>query len=149
VSKAFTKDDDEAPDPGPVRRRGVPVPEGPNYVTPAGIVRLRAELAALSQAPRDAAGEDRLRELTDHLATAEALEPADKTRVGLGAKVTVEDEHGKRSTYQLVGAIEAAPREGAISWQSPIANALWDAEVGDGVTLPNGHDVEIVAIDYQ
>ena len=141
MSKAFTKDDDDAPDPGPVRRRGVPVPEGPNYLTPAGIMRLRAELAE--------ADEDRVRELTAHLATAEVIEAADKSRVGFGATVTVEDEDGKRTTYRLVGAIEAAPKEHAISWQSPIANALWDAEIGDGVTLPNGHDVEIVAIEYQ
>jgi len=149
VSKAFTKDtDDDAPE-QPLRRRGVPVPEGPNYVTAAGLARLRAEHDALARGSRDAAGDDRLRELADHLTTAEALEPTDRTKIGLGARVTIEDEHGKRTTYHIVGAIEAAPKEGAISWQSPVANLLWDAQVGDSVTLPNGHDVEIVAIDYQ
>ena len=73
--------------------------------------------------------------------------PEDTSRVGFGATVTVEDEAGKRATYRLVGAIEAAPREGAIYWQSPIALALHDARVGDSVTLPRG-DAEIVAIAY-
>jgi transcription elongation factor GreB len=61
--------------------------------------------------------------------------------------VTVEDEAGAKHTYRIVGAIEAAPKQGAIYWQSPIALALHDAEVGDTVTLPKG-DVEVIAIDY-
>ena len=40
-----------------------------------------------------------------------------------------------------------APRDGAISWQSPIAEALQAARVGDTVALPRG-EVEVVAIDY-
>ena len=148
MSKAFTKEDDDAPV-APPRRRGVPVPDGvPNAITAAGLAALRAELEQLGRAPRTDDRDARLRELTDHLATAQVLEPADRTRVGFGAAVTVEDEHGKRTRYRLVGAIEAAPRDGAISWQSPIASALWDAAVGDAVTLPRGDDVDIVAIDY-
>ena len=61
--------------------------------------------------------------------------------------MTVVDDAGRRHTYRIVGAIEAAPREGAISWQSPIAEALHGARVGDSVTLPRG-DVEVVAISY-
>jgi len=141
VSKAFTKEDDDAPPP-PVRRRGVPVPtDVPNYVTAAGARALRAELEA-------GADEDRTRELTDHLATAVVMEPpADRSRVGFGASVTVEDEAGKRTTYRIVGAIEASPKDGAIYFQTPIAEALYDGTVGDSVTLPRG-DVEIVAIAY-
>lgn len=142
MSKAFTKEDDDAPPP-PARRRGVPLPEGvPNYVTDAGARALRAELAQL---PGDS---DRAHELSDHLATAAVMPPpADQTRVGFGASVTVVDDDGKRTTYRIVGAVEASPRDGAIYWQSPIALALHDAEVGDSVALPRG-DVEVVAIDY-
>ena len=43
--------------------------------------------------------------------------------------------------------IEADPKAGAIYFQTPIAEELHDAQVGDSVTLPRG-DVEIVAIDY-
>ena len=143
MSKAFTKEDSDAPEPA-VRRRGVPVPaDVPNYITPAGEQALRAELAGLGSGD-----EVRAHEISEHLATAVVIAaPADRSRVGFGAKVTLEDEDGKRVRYRLVGAIEAAPKEGAIYWQSPIAEALHDAQVGDGVTLPKG-DYEVVAIDY-
>ena len=144
MSKAFTKEDSDVPEP-PVRRRGVPVPKDvPNYITADGERALRAELAGLA-----AGDEDRAHEISEHLATAMVIGPPDdKSRVGFGATVTVEDEDsGKQTKYRLVGAIEAAPREGAIYWQSPIAEALHDAQVGDSVTLPKG-DGEVVAIEY-
>jgi transcription elongation factor GreB len=142
VSKAFTKEDEGAPPP-PVRRRGAPVPD-PNFVTPEGARAARAELDALV---RNGGDEDRIRELNEHLATAQVVEPADREVVGLGASVTVEDEDGKQVTYRLVGAIEADTKRGWLSWQTPIANALWGARVGDAVDLPKG-EVEVVAIEY-
>ncbi len=143
MSKAFTKDDDGTP-PAPQRRRGIPVPD-PNFVTPAGARAARAEL---DQLIRTAGDPDRIRELTDHLATAQEVPPGDRDAVGLGATVTHEDEAGKRTTYRLVGAIETDTRRGWLSWQSPIASALWGARVGDTVELPRGDEVEIVAIAY-
>lgn len=142
MSKAFTKEDEGTPPP-PLRKRGVPVPD-PNYVTPDGARAARAELDQLAKTRGD---EDRIRELTEHLATAQVVEPEDISVVGLGASVTVEDEDGKRTTYRIVGAIEADTKRGFVSWQTPIANALWGAKVGDTALLPRG-DVEIVAIDY-
>lgn len=143
MSKAFTKDDDGVPPP-PVQKRGIPVPD-PNYVTPAGAREARAELERLTATAGDP---DRIRELTEHLSTAMPLEPEDRNLVGLGASVTVEDEAGKRTTYRIVGAIESDPKRGWLSWQTPIANALWGNRVGDSVELPRGDDVEIVAIEY-
>lgn len=116
----------------------------PNYVTPAGARAARGELEQLT---RDGGDPDRIRELTEHLATALTMEPGDRTVVGLGAAVTVEDADGKRTTYHIVGAIEADPKRGFLSWQTPIANKLWGNHVGDAVELPRG-EVEIVAIDY-
>ena len=138
MSKAFTREDDDATPPPP-RRRGLPVPV-PNPVTAAGQRALRAELDA---APVG----DRARELTEHLATAFTPEPEDRGAVGFGATVEVVDDDGGRHRYRLVGAIEAAPRDGAIHWQSPIATALHAARVGDTVELPRG-EVEVVAISY-
>jgi transcription elongation GreA/GreB family factor len=143
VSKAFTKENDDLPE-SPMRRRGIPVPEL-NLVTPAGLVAARAELEHLTRAGEDA---DRVRELAEHLSTAQAADPpADRGEVGLGARVTVEDEEGARHVYEVVGAIESDPKRGKLSWQSPLAQALWGMRVGDGVTLPRG-DGEIVAIEY-
>ncbi|HET9625206.1 MAG TPA: GreA/GreB family elongation factor [Kofleriaceae bacterium] len=139
MSKAFTKEDDAAPA-APTRRRGVPVPE-PNYMTPAGAHAARAEAATC----RDA---DRLRELTDHLATAQVVEPpADRGEASLGAAVTVQDESGHRTVYRLVGALEADARRGLVFWQSPIGERLYGARVGDALDLPRG-EVEVIAIAY-
>lgn len=138
MSKAFTREDDDAPE-LPLRRLGLPVPV-PNPVTADGLRALRAELDA---GPSD----DRARELTDHLATAESVEPVARDAVGFGATVTVAAADGAHRRYRIVGAIEAAPRDGAINWQSPVARALLDARVGDTVTLPRG-DVEVLAISY-
>jgi transcription elongation GreA/GreB family factor len=143
VSKAFTKEDDGVPPP-PLQKRGIPVPD-PNYVTPAGARSARAELDQLTRTGGDP---DRIRELGDHLATAQIVEPEDRATVGLGARVTVEDAVGERTTYQLVGAIEADPKRGLLSWQTPLAGVLWGARVGDSVELPRGVEVEIVSIEY-
>jgi transcription elongation factor GreB len=147
VSKAFTREpDDEVPPPAP-RRRGVPIPEGvPNYVTADGARALRAELDQLTQGPRDPDAEARIRELTEHLACAEVAAPPAGDDAGFGSIVTVEDEDGARTDYHLVGAIEADPRAGRISWQAPLARALHGARVGDVVALPRGREVEVVAI---
>lgn len=142
MSKAFTKEGD-APEQA-ARRRGLPVPEI-NVVTPAGLAAARAELDRLV---RESGDPDRIRELTDHLATAQpGGPPADRGEVGLGARVTVEEEDGARHVYEIVGVIEQEPKRGRLSWQSPLARALWGARVGDAVTLPRGEG-EIVAIEY-
>src|SRR4051812_20153044 len=108
-------------------------------MTAAGVQAARTELARLG---RDGGDPDRIRELSDHLATAQVVAPEDRDAVGLGAAVTVEDESGKQTTYRLVGAIEADPKRGWLSWQTPIANALWGARVGDSIELPRGGEVQ-------
>ena len=143
MSRAFTKEIDDAPGER-IRRLGVPVPDL-NFVTPAGYAAARAELDELTRTGGDP---DRIRELTEHLATAQVLEPSDRDQVGIGATVTVEDEDGTRTSYRIVGAIEADPKKGALGWQSPIAQALWGARVGDTAVFPRGDEVEVVAITY-
>jgi transcription elongation GreA/GreB family factor len=140
VSKAFTKESDELPA-APPRRLGVAVPD-PNYMTPAGARAARSELVS-------ARDDDRIRELTEHLATAQILEPpVERDTASLGAQVTVEAPSGQRKRYRLVGALEADARRGLVFWRSPIALALYGARIGDTVVLPRGDEVEIVAIDY-
>ena len=143
MSKAFTKEDDDAPV-APARRRGLPVPV-PNFVTARGLAAARAELDELGRTGGDP---DRIRELMDHLATAQVADVPDPTTAGIGAAVTVEDGAGRRATYRIVGAIESDPRQGRVGWQTPIATALWGARAGDTVALPRGDEVEVVAIDY-
>ena len=78
MSKAFTRESEDGPEPV-AQRRGVPVPE-PNYMTPAGERAARSELASC----RD---DVRIRELTDHLATAQIVgPPAERDTVSVAAR---------------------------------------------------------------
>lgn len=143
MSKAFTKEDDEVP-PAPVRRRRVPVPEGvPNYMTVAGARVLRDELTALSAAAeREPDADVRIQELSEHLATAELVEPAPSERARFGSTIELDDG----SRYQIVGVLEADPLAGKLSWLSPLAKKLLGARVGDTVDLPRG-EAEVVKIE--
>jgi transcription elongation GreA/GreB family factor len=143
VSKAFTKEDSDVPE-AKVRKRGIPVPEL-NFMTAAGIAAARAELEAVS---RSGADPDRVHELAAHLATAQAHEPTDREAAGIGATVVIENTAGKRSTYRIVGAIEADPKRGWLGWQSPLAEALYGTRAGDRAVLPNGAEVEIISVAY-
>lgn len=114
-------------------------------MTARGLAAARAELDELG---RTAGDPDRIRELSDHLATAQVGAVDDPEVVGFGARVTVETAGGARTTYHIVGAIESDPRAGEVGWQSPIAAALWNARVGDTVELPRGGEAEVVALAY-
>jgi transcription elongation factor GreA len=60
--------------------------------------------------------------------------------VGFGSTVTVRDERGREQTWQIVSSHEAAPGEGRLSADSPVARALNGRRPGDQaqVDLPRG-----------
>ena len=55
-----------------------------------------------------------------------------------GAFVEVEDEHGSRSRYRIVGEDEIDPDVGQISWRSPLGRALLKKRAGDVFVLRRG-----------
>jgi transcription elongation factor GreA len=64
--------------------------------------------------------------------------------VQLGSHVTVlEEGESENETFMLVGNVEANPREGKISNESPLGSALLGKKVGDKVRIsaPNGETV--------
>src|SRR5262245_48569258 len=77
-------------------------------------------------------------------------EQKEKGKVFFGATVTLEDEDGKVSTYQLVGPDETDTRGGRISMDSPIGKALMRKQKGDAVVVqrPKG-EVELTIVDIQ
>jgi transcription elongation factor GreB len=148
MSKAFTREDDR-PDPDPPRPQRSPLPPGtPNYMTPDGEKRLRAELDAL------AGPAERLREIRHALETAVILNPPteDLDVVRFGATVTVRSlSDGKEARYRIVGVDETDVARGWISWISPVAMALLSSAVGDRVrvALPSGgKELEILDVGY-
>lgn len=140
-------------------------PEGKNYITPAGFRRLQSEFEELRLKTRrevvqklaEAAAEGdrsenaeyiyrkrqlreidrRIRFLLKRMSLAEVIDASQhrSDRVCFGAIVLVEDEAGKASRYQIVGEDESAPRDGKISWSSPIGRALVGKRVGDVVSV--------------
>lgn len=56
--------------------------------------------------------------------------------VAFGSTVEVRDEQsGRVATYTLVGAAEASAKDGRLSIESPVAEALLGAREGDAVTV--------------
>jgi transcription elongation factor GreB len=94
-----------------------------------------------------------LRYLTGLLKDAQIIDPRNinSDRVEFGATVELRDENDQEKTWTLVGMGEANADEGTISWQSPLARALWGKMVGDFILLerPAGDmEYEIIGLYY-
>jgi transcription elongation factor GreB len=143
MSKAFTKEDDDAVVDDPLPPRALE----PQPITSRGLRELRAEHEALIAA--GAQGTRRARLVARILETVVEQRPASEpTRAQLGCAVTVEHDDGRRSTWELVGPDEAAPDRGRISVTSPVGRALRGQALGDVVTLrrPRG-DENVTVVD--
>jgi len=134
--------------------------EQATYLTAQGQARLKAELSELkgprrqeiSQRLRSAiqmgdlsenadyhkAKEDqgflegRIQELEAILRNAVIIEKSgDNSVVALGSHVTIQEQDSPPESYHLVGPQEADPRNGRISYESPIGRALMDRRQGE------------------
>ena len=172
MSKAFTRESDDAPE-QPVLRQPSSLPAGvKNYLTPDGARRFREELERLVQvkrpplaaAPTEDAGAKRqlqtldlrVRQLHQSLESAvvapSPATPEERARVRFGATVTVRLQGGEEERYRIVGVDETDIDRGWVSWLSPIAKALLDATPGQHVRFkfPSGEkELEIVRIEYE
>lgn len=159
-----------------------PIQRGSAYITPAGARALQAELtqlwkverpevtAAVSAAAKNGDrsengdyiyGKKRLREIDrrvrylgkrlDELTVVDRL-PDDREKIFFGAWVTLEDEAGNESRYQIVGPDEFDLKQHRISMDSPLARVLLGKRLDDEVRIPAGDDRKlayIVAVEYQ
>jgi transcription elongation factor GreB len=165
MSRAFVKEDD-------ANTSGEELPERPqsphpNYVTPAGLAQLQAQLAELQAQrqeqmahPEGILAEEHLKPVQRDIRYFQerieraividlATQPRDK--VAFGAVVTTVDDDGEQRKFAIVGEDEADPAHGKISWVSPLAAALVGASVGDTVIWkrPAGdRNLEVTAIRY-
>jgi transcription elongation factor GreA len=142
----------------------------PNMTTAAGLEALKAELAQLQGEGRreiaeriktarewgdlkenaeyhDAKNEQahletRIARLRERIAGAVVVEEGGGTAgvVRFGSTVVVREEDGQERTWTIVGSAEAAPAEGRLSAESPVASALMGRSEGDevAVSLPRG-----------
>lgn len=159
-----------------------PRPKGACYITPEGERALRDELHQLWKVERpqvtatvhEAAkngdrsengdyiyGKRRLREIDSRVRfISKRLEeltvvselPRDRGRVFFGARVTLEDEDGKRQHYRIVGPDEFDLSQSKLSVDSPLARAMLGKRAEDEliVSTPKGERCYyVIAIDYQ
>jgi transcription elongation factor GreA len=76
--------------------------------------------------------ETKILRIREQLLAAEVTEVETQTDVvGFGSTVEVEEAGGRRTTYSLVSPPDAAPSEGKLSIDSPVAKVLVGARVGD------------------
>jgi transcription elongation factor GreA len=80
--------------------------------------------------------EGRIQELEILLANARVIEEnTKKDIVQVGAKVTIQEDGQDPEEYTIVGPVEARPRNGRISNESPLGRALMDHRAGDIVEV--------------
>ena len=156
--------------------------KAPNYISPKGFERLRTELktllyeerpelvktvqwaASLGDRSENAdyiygkkklrAVDRRIHFLQQRLEKAEIVDPKEQkgTKIQFGATVTLEDEDGESSIFQILGIDESVPEEGKISWISPMAKALLGKSEGDEIILRRPKGVisyEVTLVEYK
>jgi transcription elongation GreA/GreB family factor len=137
VSKAFTKEDDEA---------GFAPPSGAPPSVPRGPFRLTARGARLLRERGDP-------HVAEALARAEIVGTAgDRDRAAIGVTVRVRTDTGDERTYRIVSAEERSLVGEGCSVESPIGRALLGARVGDvcEVTIPRGKvELEVIALEHE
>jgi transcription elongation factor GreB len=153
MSKAFTRESDDAPEPAIRPLVSVLPPGVKNYITPKGAEQLRRESERLTAEPVSPASQRRLYELQQSLMSAVvvASSPLPWEQVQFGAWVTVCDRQGEQQIYQIVGVDETDIEQNRISWRSPLAKALLKAKVGEEVRfrVPAGEEhLKIIGIRY-
>jgi transcription elongation factor GreB len=170
MSKAFTREDNDAPDIPQFNQPGSALePGAKNYITPQGAQKLRNELQRLVEVARPeladarddpdakrqlARLDQRIMQLEESLQSAEIVDapsgPADVVR--FGATVAVRESDGTETTYRIVGVDETDMNRNWVSWMSPIAKALLNGKRGQRIRFkfPSGEEtLQIVEISYE
>lgn len=131
----------------------LPIPTGPNLVTPRGtaiiaerIAALEADIAATPDAEAQKALRRDLRYWQTRRATAIETTPRTDGVAGFGSRVTYAF-NGKQRSVTLVGDDEADPDAALLAFSAPLARALMGAEAGEAVSF-NGLDdaIEVIAV---
>lgn len=143
MSVAFRREsDEEHKEP----RFELPLPSGPNLVTPRGRTLIEAKVAELEAAvAAEMADEEReslrreLRYWHTRLATAQIAPPPEPGTAGIGSRVRIRLA-GRERVIDIVGHDEADPAADRIAFAAPLAHALIGAEAGESVAFNGKED---------
>lgn len=132
----------------------LPIPPGPNFVTPAGLAQIEARVADL-EAKVEAGGDDeQLKAIRrDHrywrtrLATAQLAPTPHAGEVGIGSRVRFR-LRGVEQAMVITGHDEADPVHGRIAFSSPLARALIGTGAGEFAEFAGEEEaIEVIAVD--
>ncbi|RZI38193.1 nucleoside-diphosphate kinase, partial [Herbaspirillum sp. HC18] len=119
----------------------MPIPPGPNLVTPRGAELTRAKVAEVEAALAAATEEEdrtrlqrELRYWNTRAATAELAPAPAEDEVGIGSVVTIR-LNGQTKALTIVGHDEADPSQDRIAYAAPLARALMGAMAGEMVAF--------------
>ena len=150
MSVAFRRDSDEEHlEP----KFELPIPPGPNYVTPIGLAQIEARVAALEAAVAAGGTEDALKPLKRDLrywhqrfSSVIPAPPPAPGAVGIGSTVGF-TLRGKAQTMTITGHDEADPAQGKIAFSAPLARALLGLSASDMADFGGAEDaIEIVSV---
>lgn len=145
MSVAFRREsDEEHREP----RFELPIPPGPNPVTPRGLALIEARVAALEA--DDDAGEETSRDRRYwrvRLATARLAPAPPGGEAAFGTRVRFR-LNGVERSIDIVGGDEAEPAAGRIVFSAPLARALIGAGVGEMVAFAGREEaIELLAVE--
>jgi transcription elongation GreA/GreB family factor len=159
LSVAFTKEE-SAETAAETQLPDRPVSPHLNLVTEAGLKALERQLHEAkdafeaAQKTEDVNERRRLsavplrdaRYFAERVRTAQVIaQPESMDVVAFGHTVSFSRDDGRKQTYRIVGEDEADPKEGTISYVSPVARAVMGKAVSDVVTVGD-QEIEIIAI---
>ena len=72
---------------------------------------------------------------------------ADTSQVSMGTSVSLKTADGTGKVYCIVGAWDGNPDRNLVSYKTKFGETLLGAKIGDTVTLPDGANVTVTAID--
>lgn len=151
MSVAFRRESDEEHlEP----RFELPIPPGPNLVTPRGLALIAERVAELeghlAATTGDEARKPVLRDLRywrQRKASAQLAPTAAADRVAIGTRVTFLRQ-GASQVIDIVGHDESDPAANRLAFTAPLVRALIGSEVGDEVEAPGeGGMIEITAVE--
>jgi transcription elongation GreA/GreB family factor len=150
VSVAFRRESDEEHlEP----KFELPIPPGPNYVTPTGLAQIEARVRELEAAVEAASDEEQAKRIKRDLrywhsrqSTAQLAPQPAEDEVGIGSSVSFR-LRGDVQQIGISGHDEADPAAGKIAFSAPLARALLGGSAGDLVDFAGEEEaIEILEV---
>ena len=149
MSVAFRRDSDEEHlEP----KFELPIPPGPNLVTPRGLSLIEGRVAELEARLADPLSEEERKSVMRdarywraRMASAQLAPAPSGDGVAIGTRVTYQRD-GQSRTIEIVGHDESDPATSRIGFTAPLVRAMLGAGVGDEVDLRDEQSLTITAI---